>query len=186
MAAALRLVAVLCVVSSLASADPEPAHQPARRDETTALVLSTVATVAAAGLVVDAGNHTGSQWKPALAELGVAVALPSLARLYAGDDQLLGLGLRLGGAAGIIVGAWALDQPGVIVVSADQPPSRIGELAWFAVAGLAAMATADVYDIVTARRATRTWNATHGAAIAPIPMATPNGTALGLGVASTF
>ncbi|HEY3807798.1 MAG TPA: hypothetical protein VGL61_34675 [Kofleriaceae bacterium] len=159
----------------------------ASKSETSALALSELGAVAGPALIVGGGAwfaHTNGPGQPVafatvVTGVAAAVALPSLGHWYAGDrdvTQLLtrgaGAALMVGGFAGALEAPWSDNDPSGLVVAAI---------------GAGIIIASSIYDVATAPRAARQYNARrHSLIVTPAPLATDRGMVSGFAVAGSF
>jgi len=152
--------------------------------ESTALMIAVGGTVASYGMFVLAANvddHTARRTLIAIGAGGVLIA-PSAGRWYAGSAGWRGLGLRLGGAATVVLAAVvALSECGLF--SSDRCEPSGGVVLGIAGAGLWVGGTID--DIVMAPRDARRHNE-RLRQVTLVPLVRPGDRGLGLAVAARF
>lgn len=158
-----------------------PADAP--KSEDTALDLSlggTAASVAIAAIGIGTDNAP-------LALLGVGSSLltPSLGEWYAGKGLTAGMGIRAASALAVVVGF----GQALSCIDTDDSCRTPGSAGVLMVGGLLGYAGGAIYDIATAKRTVREYNAAHGfsVTIAPTAMRTSSGqSTMGVGLSGTF
>ena len=159
------------------------------KSPTPAIALSLGGTAAGIGLIALGGNiHHEDEVELPLVATGVAAVVlgPSFGELYAGRGWTPGLSMRAGGLLlGAVGFGVALQECGADPEGSCDPTAGgvifLGGAALFIAGG--------VYDIVTAPRAARAWNASHAQELLVVPTALHDargGAAPGLTVAGTF
>lgn len=182
----LVLVVILAFATGSARAD-EP------KSQTTALVLSSVGTGIASALVLGGFLFApeGQDFNLPLlyTGLGAAAIAPSLGEFYADVPLTYGMAARVFGA-GLATFALTTQMKTTTCDGATSSTQTCTSLqgAGYALMGLAAIAFVGgmAYDVSDAPDAVTRWNAVHVGAFAPVVLATPNGTATGLGVSGYF
>lgn len=181
------ILLVLAGLARAAAAEPCPCAPPppqalteARdggRDPAAATVLALGgATVSIVGLAValDERNTAG-----VVAGIASAALLPSAGHWYGGTLVTPGMGLRLVGAAVTTYGVLHLISAERAAEYDDNPPPH-DHLGAIALVGVATWGTGVVYDLVTAHRAVRRWNARHATQLQPTVLRTAGGYGVGL------
>lgn len=177
----MKLVAasLVLVATAAASVRAEPAPGgDEHRDPRVAVALSLGGTLLPLAALAAAPHlHDATAEGVVAVTMGVGLWIgPSLGHWYAGDAWTTGLALRLGAA---VVGLTS----DAVVNSCWNGCSDEAKGAEIVTAGLFVAGAA--WDLATAGRAARRFNAAH-VQVAPVPLATPGGTALGLGVGGSF
>ena len=176
-------LASLLVALSIAAASPahaQPAPQPDEsKSEASALALSIAGTLGSAGLlgagVASAGNgHVAMLGVGALA----SVVGPSIGHIYAGEYLTAGLVTRVVGMAAFALGA------SVIVNCDDEGCDTVPGTLMLVGAGV--YLAGAIYDIATAPRAARRWNAKHHVWVMPTVVGPTTHATIGLGFSATF
>lgn len=171
----------LAVVAALTATLAAPAHaepeESSPKSETTALALSLGGTLASAGLMAYGLSRGPEKAGVAMFDVGLASALitPSLGHFYAGKVMTTGLVLRGAGAAIAAVGA--AQSLGCWDNTCNAWDSGLVALG----VGASVAAVGAIWDIATAPKAARDYNARH-VRIAPIG---PGGS-IGLGFMGEF
>ena len=185
-----RLVLVVVLVFAIAGG---VARADAPKSKTTALVLSGVGT-GVASLLVLGGFLLAPDGKdfntPLLyTGIGAATVAPSLGEWYAGVPLSYGMAARVFGA-GLATVALTTQMKTTTCDTATSSMQTCTSLqgAGYALMGLAAIAFVGgmAYDVDDAPDAVDRWNAVHVTGFVPIVLATPSGTATGLGLAGYF
>ena len=179
----MRLVAlvVLCAMR-VASADPgTPAPPPDQKSEQTAIVLS-LSTGVLLPIAMVGATRSGGSVALGTATVGAIILGPASGKWYAGESGGLGIGLRFAGslvAVGVFVAAINNDCE---TQSCTDDSNRA---AYLALGGAALVVGSTIYDIATAGRAARRYNASH-IVVAPAPVSTGGPPGLGLTIGGTF
>lgn len=175
----MKTLALAAIAALAGTAHAEPVDP---RDEDVALGATIAGTVGAGVLLGIAGGHTSAEWRPAAVELAAAVIAPTFGHVYAGDYLSPGLGLRVAGAGLLALGVYDWSLP----YHTSSPTLEFSPVGgWLILGGIAAFTTGTIYDIATSRREARRYNREH-AMVVPMPMATPDGPAAGMGLAGRF
>ena len=141
------IIVVTCLVGNVAHAED--------RDPDTALELTVGGSAAAVAFAIPAGNTTTAEWRTGLPLLICAELAPTIGHLYAGDYLSPGLFMRVAGGGLLALG---FNDP-LYKPSDGVGLSTSGGIA--VLAGLGLSIGGIVYDIATARSATRRTNAHH-------------------------
>ena len=187
----MRLAGIVTIVTALA-ASPRARADDAPRNENTAVTLSGAATGGSVALVAigammscsscDTKNNIGA----VVLGTGIAglVLGPSFGQWYAGRGFTPGLGMRIGGAAAMAVGAWLA----IVAADSEGPTSASGPIGVGAFIGGAVLFVAGtVHDIATAKRSARRYNENHAAVrLVPTLLTPPSGPVMGLGLGGSF
>ena len=168
-------VAVLVLAARIASAEPDT------RSENTALLLSLGGTAASVAMIAS-GEHNHSNGGDSLVTIGVLSTLvtPSFGHWYAGDYLTAGMGIRAASAASMLVGV------GQIVSCEGTDHSCDNSAGFFIIGGLIGYGAGALYDIATAPRAARRYNAEHRTFVMPTVLNPPSGPVMGVGIGGSF
>ncbi len=178
-------LAALSAAAALAAAAPAHA-QPATTPESdgksanTALALSLGGTAASVGLYL-AGVQRED---PKLLVAGGLSSLftPALGHWYAGSYATPGMGMRVGGGLLIAVG-FSMSFKGFPSEQERGAEATVGEV--IGIAGIGLFAGGVIYDIATAGRAAKRWNAKH-MQLAPSVVSSGAHTTMGIGLSGAF
>jgi uncharacterized membrane protein YfcA len=168
----------LAAVALLALLLPSIAHandEPDTRDPGNALALSIAGTFVGAAVLIPTGSMKNEDWKVGIPLLALAEVLPSVGHFYAGNYVSPGLVTRLVGGAMIVI---ALKDP----FESDQIVS--GNARALGISGMLLTLGGTVYDIATAGREARRYNA-RTVSVTPA-IATSEGMSPGFAVAGRF
>jgi hypothetical protein len=165
----MRALVILALLASTAHAD-EVSKSPA-----TALALSAGGTAASVAALIYASSRDTAPEANTVAVLGLGGLLvtPSLGHWYAGEKASTGLLIRAGGGAIVLAAALMALECRANNTCDDRPTGAllIGGATWILVGA--------IWDVATAPRAARRWNARHAVSI--VPTVTPAGAGLAVG-----
>ncbi|MDB4959273.1 MAG: hypothetical protein JWO36_6842 [Myxococcales bacterium] len=165
---------------------PTPIQDDSYRSPATAVALSLGVTLGGYGMAAlgsSLDRHSGSSSPNALTSVGALVGLvgPSVGHLYAGDAWNRGLAIRASGLAAALVGVavWFSGCP-LFGNHCDHGAEAVGVTLLFVGEGV--YIGGSIYEIATAGRAAREYNAEHRIhtqiSIAPMPIHDGGGMAL--------
>ncbi len=176
--AALAVAATALATSAPAHAEPASASEIDGKSASSALLLSLGGTAASAGLYLVGVQREDPKFLVVGGLSGVLA--PSFGHWYAGSYLTPGLGMRLGGAALVGLGfSMSFSYPD----EDHSTKAKVGEA--IGIAGIGLVAGGVIYDIATAGRAAKRWNAKH-LQVAPSVVSSGTQTTLGLGVSGAF
>ena len=116
------------------------------------------------------------------ATVGAIILGPASGHWYAGEGGGWGIGLRFLGTAAAVGGFFAASNNDCETQSCTDDSNHA---AYIALGGAALVVGSAIYDVATAGRAARRYNASH-IAVAPAPVSTGGPPGLGLTIGGTF
>lgn len=172
------LVAILCTAHVARADDTDQGP----KDPNTALGLSLGGTAASVALTIAGASANNSGL--VTAGLLSSIVTPSFGEWYAGKPLTVGLGLRAASAVALVAGANEAFKCFGETGSCSNDNNAAGVLL---LGGLVGYATGTIYDIATAPRAAREFNAEHQVHVTPTYLRSPSGSAtMGVGIGGTF
>lgn len=133
-------------------------------------------------VLVGAARETNATGPLVLATTGAIIFGPAAGHWYAGESGGIGIALRTVGLSAAFIGFVSAANADCETQSCTDDSDRAAKIA---LAGAALVVGSTIYDIATAGRAARRYNASH-IVVAPAPVSTGGPPGLGLAVGGTF